>query len=116
VSSWGGSTTALTVPSKRLQRNVMRFSEDQWVGNQWASIDIEPVDAELFLPILKFLADTYDFPIPTIDWDVDGYSADFEILGSQAIIKVDSWTFSIAFQKTSVRDQLLAVFRSSHFT
>jgi very-short-patch-repair endonuclease len=50
--------------------------------------------------------------MPTIDWDVDGYGADFEILGSKAIIKVDTWSFSIAFEKDVVRDQVLAGFRS----
>jgi hypothetical protein len=90
----------------------MRFLEDQWTGNQWASIDILPVDMAYFLPILEHLSSSYNFPLPNIIWDVDGYVADFEVLGSEAIIKVDTWTFSIAFQISSVRDQVLAALRA----
>lgn len=90
----------------------MIFSEDEWLGNKWPSIDIEPVDMDYFLPILTHLSNSYQFPRPRILWDVDGYSAEFALLGSSAIIKVDTWTFSIAFQRTSVRDKILAHFRS----
>ncbi len=90
----------------------MRFREDQWTGNQWASIEIEPVDRAYFLPILKYLAASYGLPLPNIIWDVDGYCADFELLGSKAIIKVDTWSFSVAFQISSVRNQVLALFRA----
>ena len=90
----------------------MRYQENRWAGNHWASIEVEPVDIAYFLPILTYLSALYEFPMPTIDWDVDGYGADFEILGSKAIIKVDTWSFSIAFEKGVVRDQVLAVFRS----
>ena len=90
----------------------MRYREDHWTGNHWASIEIEPVEIAYFLPILKYLSALYEFPMPTIERDVDGYGAHFELLGSKAIIKVDTWSFSIAFERGEVRDQVLAVFRS----
>jgi hypothetical protein len=90
----------------------MRFRADRWAGNHWASIDLEPVDLELFLPVLNFLVSIYDISLPGILWDVDGYSADFELLGSKAILSVDTFTFSAAFELDAVRDQVLSLFQS----
>ncbi len=69
-------------------------------GNRWASIDVDPtVDMECFFPILLHLAAVYDFFVPQKILAGCGrpQRAEFEILGSAAIIKVDTWTFSIAF-------------------
>jgi hypothetical protein len=90
----------------------VEYQADRWGGNHWASIEIEPVDVTRFLPVLTYLSTLYEFPMPTIDWDVDGYGADFELLGSKAIIKVDTWSFSIAFEDDAVRDQVLTVLRA----
>jgi hypothetical protein len=43
---------------------------------------------------------------PIID-TIDGYAADFEILGSEASIHIDTWSFSIAFEIERVRDQVM---------
>ena len=90
---------------------MIKFAEDRWLGNQWASIDIEPVDASYFLPILSYLMNTYNFPQPHILEDVDGYVADFKIDHCNAIIKVDTWTFSIAFDDEAMRNRVLEAFQ-----
>jgi hypothetical protein len=82
----------------------MQFRKDQWVGNKWDSIDIEPVDAACVLPLLMHLSNQYGFPMPFIINLIDVYAADFEIAGSQATLHLDTWTFSIAFAQTAVRD------------
>lgn len=88
----------------------MRFAEDQW-ANGWASIDIEPVEANYFLPILFHLSFTYHFAFPQVIMSFDNIAAEFELLNSKGIMLVDNWTFSIAFEKSTVRDQVLAALR-----
>jgi hypothetical protein len=84
----------------------MRFREDQWIGNRWPSIDIEPMDQSLFFRHLSYCL-TYNFPMPwiidTID-GYDGYAADFELLGSAASLSIDAYMFSLDFQQAEVRD------------
>jgi hypothetical protein len=86
----------------------MHYREGQWIGNKWPSIDIEPVDASYFVPILKHLSVTYGFAMPPIIDTIDGYTADFNLLGSAASLDIDTWMFSIAFEKTNARDLVLA--------
>jgi hypothetical protein len=85
----------------------VKFRDDEWLGNKWASIDIEPVDVNNFLPVLLHLSDLYGFPVPSIDHCLDAHAADFKILNSKATIHIDCWTFSIAFEETMIRDQVL---------
>jgi hypothetical protein len=85
----------------------MQFREDQWIGNRWPSIDIDPMDQSLFFRLLSYLCVTYKFPMPSIVDTIDGYAADFELLGSAATLAIDTWTFSLAFQESMVRDQVL---------
>ena len=84
-----------------------KFSEDQWVGNKWMAIDIAPVDPIYLMPILFHLSHVYHFPTPKLIDILDGYAAEFEIMESRAIAFLDNYTSSIAFEKTSVRDQVL---------
>jgi hypothetical protein len=85
----------------------MQFREDQWIGNRWPSIDIEPMDQSLFFRLLNHLTVTYKFPMPRIIDTIDGYAADFEILGSAASLGIDAYMFSLAFQESEVRNQVL---------
>lgn len=91
---------------------MLKFSEDRWLGNKWASIEIDPVDAIYFLPMLSYLMATYNFPMPSLIWDVDGDSADFKIQNSNAILRIDTWSFSIAFEQDAVRDGVLEALRT----
>jgi hypothetical protein len=86
----------------------LEFRKDYWLGNKWASIDIGPVDGAYFPRLLTHLSLRYGFPIPPILDTIDGYAADFEILGSEASIHIDTWNFSIAFEVEAVRDQVMA--------
>ncbi len=83
---------------------MLTFQKDRWIGNQWASIDIEPVDAVYFLPILHYLMETYRFPQPMIIDTIDGYTAEFYLLNRATILSIDTWTFSIAFERDAIRD------------
>lgn len=85
----------------------MKFYADRWLGNQWASIEIEPVDERYFLPLLTYLMMTYDVPKPQIVDTIDGYMSAICILGCEAILSVDTWSFSIAFAEDTVRDIVL---------
>lgn len=88
-------------------RNKVIFSADRWLGNKWASIEIEPVDEVYFLPMLSHLMTTYHVPQPTIIDSIDGYFAEFQLLNSKSILSIDAWTFSIAFEDEVVRDIVL---------
>lgn len=84
-----------------------KFSKDRWLGNQWTSIEIDPVDTIYFLPILSYLMTTYDIPQPYIIDGIDGYMTEFKILNCDAILSLDSWSFSIAFEYDAVRNTVL---------
>ena len=86
---------------------MLHFRKDQWQGNRWASIDIQPVDAAYFPRVLAHLSSQYGFALPPIIDVIDGYAADFVLLDSKATIHIDTWTFSIAFEQERVRDQVL---------
>jgi hypothetical protein len=85
---------------------MLRFRKDTWAGNHWPSIEIEPVDARYFPRLLLHLSRTHIFAMPVIVDTMDGYAADFVIHGSQAKMMVDTWSFSIAFARKSVRDAI----------
>jgi len=86
----------------------MKFIADHWIGNKWPCIEIDPVDAKYFLLILRHLSATYDFEMPSIEQTLDGGYAEFQMLGTEAEIGIDNWTFSVAFKDISVRDKVLA--------
>jgi hypothetical protein len=96
------------VPWLSIDEPMLRFCKDNWLGNKWASIEIWPVDTGYFLKLLAHLSLQYGFTVPPIIDILDGYAADFEILGSKAKIHIDSWTFSIAFEQEAVRDRVIA--------
>ncbi len=85
---------------------MIELSKDRWVGNQWAAIAIDPVDEAYFLPLLTYLAQTYDFEMPQLVDRITGYWADFKILGAQATFDLDTYHLSLAFSEDSVRDQV----------
>ena len=87
---------------------MLSFRKDQWLGNRWASVEIEPVDANCLLPILFHLSTLYQFDMPKLIDTLDGYATDFKISGSRAMLNLDNWSFSIAFENADVRDQVLA--------
>ena len=86
---------------------MLKFSEDRWLGNKWASIEIDPVDDVYFLPMLSYLMSTHGFIQPTIIDAIDGYFAEFKLLDCNAMISIDTWSFSIAFEQDGVRDDVL---------
>ncbi len=90
----------------------MKVYESQWAGNKWSSIDIEPRDERLFFKLLDHFAAIYNFPMPRITDTIDGYAADFNVLDSTASLDIDTWMFSIAFEKIAVRDHVLAALRA----
>ena len=90
---------------------MLHFRKDQWQGNRWASIDIQPVDAAYFPRLLAHLSNQYGFALPSVTDIIDGYAADFVLLGSKATLHIDTWTFSIAFEEVGVRDRVLADLR-----
>jgi hypothetical protein len=90
----------------------MKFWQSRWAGNQWASIEIEPLGATYFYSILDFLAETFKFAMPSVFQAIDMYAADFILLGSYATLSLDSYSFSIAFDKEDVRDQVFAMLRA----
>lgn len=84
----------------------MTFRKDRWLGNQWASIDIEPVDPYYFLPVLYYFMATYGIARPTVIDTLDGYTTEFTIQGCSTILSIDAWTFSIAFEQDAMRDRV----------
>src|SRR5258708_13718968 len=86
---------------------MLNFTKDQWLGNNWMSIEIKPVAATYMLPILWHLSKTYHFEMPKIVDTLDGYTTQFEVLRSAAMLLIDNWTFSIAFENGIVPDQVL---------
>jgi len=85
----------------------LHFREDRWEGNQWASIAIAPHDAAYFLPLLGYFCLRYGVAVPLIVDLLDGYAADFAVLGTHATIHIDTWSFSVAFADQAVRDRVL---------
>ena len=78
------------------------------MANGWSTIDIEPMNSALFFKILDYLCTTYNFPVPPIIDTIDGYAADFILLDFAASLHIDAWTFALAFEKSSTRDQVFA--------
>jgi hypothetical protein len=91
---------------------MLKFTEDRWLGNKWASIEIDPVDDTYFLPILTHLMATYGFPQPSVIDAIDGYIAEFNILNCDAILSLDTWSFSLACKQDAVRDTVLEALRA----
>jgi len=85
---------------------MLTFTKSRWVGNKWASIEIDPVDASYFLPVLYILMTTYKFPPSKVIDSIDGYIVDFRLHDCQATMSIDTWTFSIAFERDEVRDSV----------
>lgn len=82
----------------------MQFNKTQWMANGWFTIDIKPEHERYFMPILNWLCGEYKLPMPQIIDTIDGYAADFELMGSQGTFWIDAWTFAIGFENLPVRD------------
>ncbi|PJJ60248.1 hypothetical protein [Hymenobacter chitinivorans] len=87
---------------------MAQFVSSRWLGNHWPSIEVEPAETALFQRLLAHLAATYHFPLPPLIDILDGYVADFTLLGSAATLHLDNWTLSLACASEAVRDQVLA--------
>lgn len=87
---------------------MLELYKDRWVGNGWASIEILPNDAAYFPRILLYLSLSYGFPLPALVGLIDGYAADFQLLGTEATMHMDSYSFSVAFADDAARDSVLA--------
>lgn len=90
----------------------MEFLDYQWSGQRWESVEIEPINAAYFFPMLDYLMATYGFPMPRVIDTIDGYAADFRLMGSDATLQIDAYSFSIAVQDKVVRDVVLAALRA----
>ncbi len=86
----------------------MKFWDFQWSGQTGENIEIEPVDQSYFLLLLTYLMVTYNVPLPPVVDMLDGYAADFVLLGSRATLQVDTWSFSLRFECKAVRDTVFA--------
>lgn len=86
----------------------MRFTKDRWLGNRWPCIDIDPVDDRYLLPVLQHLAAAYAAAMPPVIDLITAWVADWELFGSAAMVHLDVWTFSIAFEDEAVRDRVFA--------
>ncbi|TGD80487.1 hypothetical protein [Hymenobacter wooponensis] len=86
---------------------MVQFFPSRWVGNQWPSIEMEPVETILFQLVLCYLADSYQFQLPPLVHTLDGCFADFELLGVEASLDLDNWSLSFACPDEAVRDQVL---------
>lgn len=90
---------------------MLKYSKGRW-ANQWACIEIDPFETneyyEYFLRVLFHISATYHLDFPKGTGTLDGFIAEFEILGSAVIMHMDNYTFSVAFMAENVRDQVLA--------
>jgi hypothetical protein len=86
----------------------MRLTEGRWIGNGWPTIEIDPVDDALFLPMLAHLATQYEFDLPPVIDKISGFGANFSVMGSMATLDIDTYDFSIAFEDEAARDYVLA--------
>lgn len=86
----------------------MCFRKDEWMGNRWPSIDVEPMDQNLFYRLLSYLTVTFQVQMPRIIDTIDGYAADFEIQRCPVSLGIDAYMFTLGCQQPDVRDTILA--------
>lgn len=86
----------------------MKFEKSQWLGNKWPCIYFDPYESWHFLAVLTHLHVTYKFQLPEIMDTLDGYAADFQIDGCEAMMDMDNWAFSVAFADEATRDRVYA--------
>jgi len=92
----------------------LNFTADQW-ANGWASIEMLPVDEQAFGLMVQWISYHYGATIGPIVDSIDGYFTDFVLMGSRAILSVDAWSLSLAFELEEVRDRVLADLENSEF-
>lgn len=86
---------------------LLTFFPFRWSEQGLACIEMDPADQAYFLPLLAYLTQRYAFELPRILDTLDGYAADFRMLGCAATLSVDAYSFSLAFYDDAVRDQVL---------
>ena len=84
------------------------FKASRWVGNQWASIEVEPEDEQLVRPVLAWLCAAYQVPFPVLTSILDEVLADFTLLDTAVAFHLDEWSLSLAFASEPLRDEVLA--------
>lgn len=85
---------------------MLKFSKSRWLGNKWASIEVDPVDEAYFLPVLYYLMKKYSFSHSKIIDSIDGYITDFKIGDCDVYMGIDTWSFSLAFEQEGIRDKV----------
>ncbi len=85
------------------------LTKSVWEGNKWPSVDISPYEYDDFLKTVTRLAAAMEFEPPDIIDILDGYSAQFQVAGFNAIALMDNWTFSIAAENEQTRDGIYDV-------
>jgi hypothetical protein len=84
----------------------------RWTEQGEEDIEIEPVDATCFLRALAYLSGRYHFEFPRIVDTLDGYAADFILLGILATLAIDTWSFALIVRDETARDVALADLRA----
>ncbi len=90
---------------------MITFSKDKWLGNKWPAIEVHPTTTN-FLPIMSHLSRKYKFPFPKIINTIEGYTSDFEINRRKAIMHIDNWSFSFAFEDEKTQKMVLIELQS----
>lgn len=91
---------------------ALQFPLYRWSERGPLCIEIDPVDAGCFLRVLWFLSQRYHFDFPRIVDTLDGYAADFELLGCHATLSIDAWSFALIVHDDAIRAQVLAELRA----
>ncbi len=77
-----------------------------WEGNQWSSVEIDPYEATDFLIVLTSICTSFSVVMPAVIDTLEGYATDLVIQGYSVKLLMDQWTFSVATENQSLRDQL----------
>jgi hypothetical protein len=70
------------------------------------------VSNKLLLALFTHLVAVYHLPFPLLVDLLDGYAADFSLLGTDATLMVDNWTLSLASASEKARNSVLADFQA----
>jgi hypothetical protein len=85
---------------------TLRMQKSNWAGSQWPSIDFDLYEHTDFLVVVVQICQAFALKIPAIVETLDGYMTDLDINGDSVSVLLDNWTFSLATQTTSLRDNI----------
>lgn len=88
---------------------MIRVFQYQWHPHSRPNLEIEPVDQQLFYPLVYYLCWYYQLPPPTIHETLDGYIADLIIEQRLVMIQLDTWSFGLLCHDQAQCDQLREV-------